>query len=80
MSRLFARRLSIYNFAWGLLKTTKKVNYVPQKMKKNPNIYIGSIWRSLQAQPKIIKKLSKTQINQSKQKKILIKICLVPQK
>jgi hypothetical protein len=35
------------------------------------------IRQSLQAQPKTIKKLSKHQINQSKQKKSQIKACLV---
>jgi hypothetical protein len=34
----------------------------------------------LQAQPKNIKKLSKHQINQSKQKQSQIKVCLVLQK
>jgi hypothetical protein len=30
MYRVSARKLSIYNFAWGLLKATKKVNLMPQ--------------------------------------------------
>jgi hypothetical protein len=38
---------------------------------------MGSNRQSLQAQPKNIKKLSKHQINQSKQKKYQIKVCLV---
>jgi hypothetical protein len=41
---------------------------------------MGSIRRNLQAQPKIIKKLSKYKINQSKQKKFKKKVFLVPQK
>jgi hypothetical protein len=60
MCRVSARRLSFYNFVWGLLKATKKVYLIPQK------IHMGSIRQSLQAQPKNIKKLSKHQINQSK--------------
>jgi hypothetical protein len=35
MCRVSARRLSIYNFVWGLLKATKKVYLIPQKWKKN---------------------------------------------
>jgi hypothetical protein len=35
---------------------TKKVYLVPQKWKKKPKIHMGSIRRSLQAQPNIIKK------------------------
>jgi hypothetical protein len=34
MCRVSARRLSIYNFAWGLLKATKKVCLVPNKKEK----------------------------------------------
>jgi hypothetical protein len=32
MFRVSARRLFIYNFAWGLQKTTKKVYLVPKKL------------------------------------------------
>jgi hypothetical protein len=39
MCRVSARRLSIYNFVWGLLKAAKKVYLIPQKWKKNKNIY-----------------------------------------
>jgi hypothetical protein len=34
MCRVSARRLYIYNFTWRLLKATKKVILVPQKLKK----------------------------------------------
>jgi hypothetical protein len=34
MCRVSARRLSIYNFVWGLVKATKKVYLIPQKLKK----------------------------------------------
>jgi hypothetical protein len=69
MCRVSARRLSIYNFVWGRLKATKKVYFIPQKWKKNKDAYMGSIRQSLQAQPINIKKLSKHQVNQSKEKK-----------
>jgi hypothetical protein len=46
MCRVSARRLSVYNFAWGLLKATKKV-YLSEKKTK---IHIGSIRQSLQVQ------------------------------
>jgi hypothetical protein len=70
---------SIYNFAWGLLKAFKKSIFSTSTVKKNSKSHKGSIRRSLQAQPKTIQKLSK-QINQSKQKKSQIKVCLVLQK
>jgi hypothetical protein len=38
-TRVSARRLSIYNFVWGLLKATKKVYLMPQKRKINKNTY-----------------------------------------
>jgi hypothetical protein len=41
---------------------------------------MGSIQRSLEAQPKTIKKLSKHQINQLIKKKSRIKVCLVLKK
>jgi hypothetical protein len=34
MCRVSARRISIYNFAWVLLKATKKVYLIPQKSKR----------------------------------------------
>jgi hypothetical protein len=40
------------------------------KVKKKTKIHMGSIRQSLQAQPKNIKKLSKHQINKSKQKNL----------
>jgi hypothetical protein len=61
MCRVSARRLSIYNIAWGLLNATKKIFNTP-KVRKKTKIHMGSIRRSLQAQPKNIKKLSKHQI------------------
>jgi hypothetical protein len=39
MCRVYARRLSIYNFVWELLKATKKVYLIPQKWKKNKETY-----------------------------------------
>jgi hypothetical protein len=45
--------------------------------KMKTKIHMGSIRQSLQAQPKTVKKLSKHQINQSKEKKSQIKVCLV---
>jgi hypothetical protein len=45
MCRVSAKILSIYNFAWGLLKATKKVYLIPQKWKKKTKIHMGSgIW------------------------------------
>jgi hypothetical protein len=41
MCRLSARRLSIHNFVWGLLKATKKVCLVLQKWKEGKNSYGG---------------------------------------
>jgi hypothetical protein len=41
MCRVSARRLSIYNFAWGLLKATKKVYFVPQNWEGANNSYGG---------------------------------------
>jgi hypothetical protein len=35
-----ARRLSIYNFVWGLLKATKKVYLIAQKKNKDTYGYI----------------------------------------
>jgi hypothetical protein len=61
MCRVAARRLSIYNFAWGLLQATKSETKV-----KQTKINMESIRRSLQAQPNNTKKLAKHQINQSK--------------
>jgi hypothetical protein len=55
-----ARRLSIYNCVWGLLKATKKVFNIP-KVKKR---YIWDL--SDKVCNLNIKKLSKHQINQSK--------------
>jgi hypothetical protein len=63
--RVSARKLSIYNFVWGLLKATKKVYLKPQKWKKTM-IHLGSIRQSLQAQLQNIKKLSKHQVNNKK--------------
>jgi hypothetical protein len=37
MCRVSARRLSIYNFAWGFLKATKKLD--PKSDKKNKDTY-----------------------------------------
>jgi hypothetical protein len=107
MCRVSARRLAIYNFAWGLLKATKKYpkseknkdtcriyptkfESSAQKHKKvieTPNqpieikkisnksifrkkakIRTGATRRSLQAQSKILKKLSEHQIYQSGRK------------
>jgi hypothetical protein len=42
MCRVSAKRLSICNFAWGVLKAFKKVYLVPQKWKKIKNSYPGS--------------------------------------
>jgi hypothetical protein len=39
MCRVSARTLSIYNFAWRLLKAIKKVYLIPQKWKKNKDTY-----------------------------------------
>jgi hypothetical protein len=47
---------------------------------KNTKIDIGSIRQSLRARPKIIKKISEHQINQSKRKFFQKKVCLVPEK
>jgi hypothetical protein len=58
MCHASVRRLSIYNFVWGLLKATKKVYLILQKWKKT-KIHMGSIRQSLQVQHKNIKKLSK---------------------
>jgi hypothetical protein len=97
MCRVSARRLSIYNFVWRLLKATKKVYLKYPKSEKNKDTYgifltkfasstqkhkkvlktqnqpieikkiknekkakirMGATRRSLQAQPKILKKLS----------------------
>jgi hypothetical protein len=39
MFRVTARRLSIYNFVWGLLKATKKNKFNTPKVKKNKDTY-----------------------------------------
>jgi hypothetical protein len=59
IGRVSARRLSIYNFAWGLLKPEghQKSIFNTPKVKKKQR-YIGiSIRQILQAQPKNIKKI-----------------------
>jgi hypothetical protein len=53
MCRVSARRLSIYNFAWGLLKATKKVYFIPQKWKKT-KIHMGTYGSSTQKHKKVI--------------------------
>jgi hypothetical protein len=71
MCRVAARRLSIYNLVWGLLKATKnfpKKNIFSLKSVKEPKIRMGATIRNLQAQPKILKNLSEHQIYQSKRK------------
>jgi hypothetical protein len=67
MCRVSARRLSIYNFVWRLLKGHQKCIFNTSKVKKT-KIHMGSIRQSMQAQPKTIKKNSEHQINQSEQK------------
>jgi hypothetical protein len=79
MCRVSARRLSIYNFVWGLLKATKKVYLIPQKCKYT-KIHMGSIRQSLQAQPKNIKKVIETPNQPIEIKKSQIKVWLVLQK
>jgi hypothetical protein len=66
MCRLSARRLSIYNFVWGLLIPEGHQESIFNAPKKKTKIHTGSIRQSLQAQPKNIKTLSKHQINQLK--------------
>jgi hypothetical protein len=39
MCRVSARRLSIYNIAWGLLNATKKIFNTPKVRKKNKDTY-----------------------------------------
>jgi hypothetical protein len=39
--RVSARRLSIYNYSWGLLKATKIVYLVRQMWKGAKNLYLG---------------------------------------
>jgi hypothetical protein len=74
MTRVSARRLSIYNFVWGLLKATKKVYLIRQKWKKkNKDTY-------LQAQPKNIKIVVETPNQPIEIKKSQIKVYLVLQK
>jgi hypothetical protein len=80
MCRVSARRLSIYNFAWELLKATnlqaesKILKYFQKKYVwylksvKEPNICMEATRRNLRARFKILKKISDCQINQSKRK------------
>jgi hypothetical protein len=72
MCRVSARRLSIYIFVWGLLKATKnfpkKSMFKYLKSVKEPKIRMGATRRNLQAQPKILKKLTQHQIYQPKRK------------
>jgi hypothetical protein len=58
MRRVSVRRLSIYDFAWGLLKVTKKVCLV--KIEKEPKIRLRATRRNLQDRPKILKKIIRT--------------------
>jgi hypothetical protein len=62
-----ARKLSINNYAWGLLKATKKLYLVHQNWKEANNSYVGYP-TNLQAEPKILKKLLELQIYQSERK------------
>jgi hypothetical protein len=57
MCRVSARRLSIYNFVWGLLKATKKVYLIPQKRKNKDTygFYPIKFANSTQKHKKIIK-------------------------
>jgi hypothetical protein len=65
--RVSARRLSIYNFAWGLLNATKEVYLVPENWKGANNSY-GDYPTNLKAEPKILKQILEYQSYQSKQK------------
>jgi hypothetical protein len=85
MWRVSARRLSIYNFVWELLKATKKVYLIPQKWRKSEKktkIHMESIWESLQAQlaANHKKNYRNTKSTNRNQKKSQIKVCLVLQK
>jgi predicted nucleic acid-binding protein len=56
MCHVSARRLSIYNFAWELLKATKKVYLIPQKNKDTYGIYPTKFASSNQQHKKVIEK------------------------
>jgi hypothetical protein len=82
MCRVSARRLSIYNFAWELLKATnlqaeskilqywniKSTNQNEIFSEKDPKTRMGATRRNLQVQPKIVNKLPEHQIYKSKRK------------
>jgi hypothetical protein len=71
------RKKSFYlQFGMRTPESHQKSIFNTSKVKIKTNIHVGSILQSLQAQPKTIKKLSK-KINQPKQKKSQIKVCLV---
>jgi hypothetical protein len=57
--------LSIYNFAWRLLKATKKVYLIPQKWEKNKDAY-GIHPTKFADSTRNTLKMIKNQINQSK--------------
>jgi hypothetical protein len=74
------KRTFYLQFCMGTPEGHQKSIFNTTKVKKNKKKHMGSVRQSLQAQPKTIKKLSKHLINQSKQKKSQIKVCLVLQK
>jgi hypothetical protein len=78
MCRVSARRLSIYNFAWGLLKATKKVYLIPQKWKNNKDTY-GFYPTKFASSTQKYKKVIETPNQPIEIKKSQIKVCLVLQ-
>jgi hypothetical protein len=64
MCRVSARRLSIYNFVWGL---EGQSIFNTSKLKKK--IHMGSIRQSLQAQPKTYKSYRNTKSTNRNKKK-----------
>jgi hypothetical protein len=67
--------------SWKNYRNIKLTNYYenfPKKSVKEPKFRMGANRWNLQAQPKILKKLSEHQIDQSERKFSQKKVCLVP--
>jgi hypothetical protein len=74
--RVSARRLSIYSFAWGLLKATKKVYLVSQNWKGANNSY-GGYPTEFAGSTQNSKKIIGTSNQPIRKKSFQKKVCLV---